>query len=53
MSLFQIVPCIHKIFSFEDLPEAYKCAAEGHLRGKIVIDMSLEKHSVDKATFLK
>ncbi|KAL0278488.1 UNVERIFIED_CONTAM: hypothetical protein PYX00_000304 [Menopon gallinae] len=36
----KILPCVHKIYSFDDVPNAYKHAAEGHLRGKIVIDMS-------------
>ncbi|XP_043277624.1 reticulon-4-interacting protein 1, mitochondrial [Venturia canescens] len=35
----QILPVIHKTYSFEDLPKAYERVAEGHLRGKHVIDM--------------
>ncbi|KAK0178199.1 hypothetical protein PV328_002173 [Microctonus aethiopoides] len=35
----QIVPVIDQVYDFQDLPQAYKKALDGHLRGKIVIDM--------------
>lgn len=34
----KINPVIHKVFKFDELPKAYECLQEGHLRGKIVID---------------
>ncbi|KAJ8960795.1 hypothetical protein NQ318_020091 [Aromia moschata] len=34
----KIQPVIHKAFGFEDLPAAFKALAQGHLRGKIVVD---------------
>ncbi|KAF5299960.1 hypothetical protein FQA39_LY11333 [Lamprigera yunnana] len=35
----QILPTIHKVFKFEQLPEAYKTLSDGHIRGKIVITL--------------
>jgi len=35
----QIIPTVHKVFKFNELPKAYEALAAGHLRGKIVIDM--------------
>ncbi|KAF2902857.1 hypothetical protein ILUMI_03332 [Ignelater luminosus] len=35
----QIIPTIHKVFKFEELPKAYEALAAGHLRGKIIINM--------------
>ncbi|CAH0560425.1 unnamed protein product [Brassicogethes aeneus] len=35
----QIKPVIHKEFKFENLPEAFKCVEEGHLRGKVVVSI--------------
>ncbi|KAL7298842.1 hypothetical protein TKK_0008581 [Trichogramma kaykai] len=35
----KIVPVVQEVFAFRELPEAYKKVQEGHLRGKIVIDM--------------
>lgn len=35
----KIVPVVKKTYSFEELPLAYDRMAQGHLRGKIVIDM--------------
>lgn len=35
----KVVPVVRKIYSFDDLPLAYDRVAQGHLRGKIVIDM--------------
>lgn len=37
--LLQIVPVVQEVYPFQDLPLAYKKASEGHLRGKLVIDM--------------
>ncbi|XP_057662001.1 reticulon-4-interacting protein 1, mitochondrial [Diorhabda carinulata] len=34
----KIKPIIHKKFSFDQLPEALQTVADGHLRGKVVID---------------
>ncbi|KAG5346359.1 RT4I1 protein, partial [Acromyrmex charruanus] len=35
----QIVPVIQQVYSFQDLPQAYERLKQGHLRGKLVIDM--------------
>ncbi|KAI4483680.1 hypothetical protein M0804_007940 [Polistes exclamans] len=35
----QIVPVVKQIYPFQDLPTAYERVTEGHLRGKLVIDM--------------
>ncbi|KAH0540056.1 reticulon-4-interacting protein 1, mitochondrial-like [Cotesia glomerata] len=35
----QLKPVLEEIYTFDKLPEAYKRVAEGHLRGKVVIDM--------------
>jgi len=35
----QIVPVIQQVYSFQDLPQAYERLRQGHLRGKLVIDM--------------
>lgn len=35
-----IVPTIHKVFKFEETPEAFKELAKGHARGKVVIDFT-------------
>ncbi|CAK9817971.1 Reticulon-4-interacting protein 1 homolog, mitochondrial [Anthophora quadrimaculata] len=35
----EIVPVVKKVYQFQDLPLAYERAAQGHLRGKLVIDM--------------
>ncbi|KAJ8673591.1 hypothetical protein QAD02_004853 [Eretmocerus hayati] len=35
----QIVPVVQEVFRFEELPQAYQRVSEGHLRGKVVIDM--------------
>lgn len=32
-----IRPIIHQEFCFDDLPDAFKCVSEGHLRGKVVM----------------
>ncbi|KAK4879336.1 hypothetical protein RN001_007482 [Aquatica leii] len=36
----KILPAIHKVFGFNDLPTAYKTLSDGHTRGKIVIEMN-------------
>lgn len=35
----QVVPVVKQIYPFQDLPAAYERVTQGHLRGKIVIDM--------------
>lgn len=35
----QIVPVVQQVYSFQDLPLAYKRMKEGHLRGKLVINI--------------
>ncbi|XP_012054771.1 PREDICTED: reticulon-4-interacting protein 1, mitochondrial [Atta cephalotes] len=35
----EIVPVIQQVYSFQDLPQAYERLRQGHLRGKLVIDM--------------
>ncbi|KAK2577735.1 hypothetical protein KPH14_000643, partial [Odynerus spinipes] len=35
----QVVPVVKQIYPFQDLPAAYERVAQGHLRGKLVIDM--------------
>ncbi|XP_020293895.1 reticulon-4-interacting protein 1, mitochondrial [Pseudomyrmex gracilis] len=35
----KIVPVVQQVYSFQDLPLAYKRMKEGHLRGKLVIDI--------------
>ncbi|XP_018352213.1 PREDICTED: reticulon-4-interacting protein 1, mitochondrial [Trachymyrmex septentrionalis] len=35
----EIVPVIQQVYSFQDLPQAYERLKQGHLRGKLVIDM--------------
>ncbi|XP_065347801.1 reticulon-4-interacting protein 1 homolog, mitochondrial-like [Cloeon dipterum] len=35
----KIQPQIHKVFKFSEIPSAFNCQQEGHLRGKIVIQM--------------
>ncbi|CAK9827719.1 Reticulon-4-interacting protein 1, mitochondrial [Anthophora retusa] len=35
----EIIPVVKKVYQFQDLPLAYERAAQGHLRGKLVIDM--------------
>ncbi|KAG7199587.1 hypothetical protein KM043_014193 [Ampulex compressa] len=35
----KIIPIVKKVYQFQDLPLAYERAAQGHLRGKLVIDM--------------
>ncbi|KAF7385313.1 hypothetical protein V1477_000809 [Vespula maculifrons] len=35
----QIVPVVKQIYPFQDLPAAYERVTQGHLRGKLVIDM--------------
>ncbi len=36
---FQIVPVMHSVYKFENLPDAYRALEEGHLRGKVVVNM--------------
>jgi len=36
---FQIVPIVQQVYPFQDLPEAYERMKQGHLRGKLIIDM--------------
>lgn len=35
-----MIPVVEKVFKYSDTPLAYKRVQEGHLRGKIVIDVS-------------
>lgn len=35
----QIVPVVQQVYPFQDLPQAYERVEQGHLRGKLVIDM--------------
>lgn len=35
----KIVPVVQQVYSFQDLPQAYERLRQGHLRGKLVIDM--------------
>lgn len=35
----QLVSVVKKVYPFQELPRAYERAAQGHLRGKLVIDM--------------
>ncbi|KOC64323.1 Reticulon-4-interacting protein 1, mitochondrial [Habropoda laboriosa] len=35
----EVVPVVKKVYKFQDLPLAYDRVAQGHLRGKLVIDM--------------
>lgn len=35
----QIVPVIQEVFPFDALPKAYERVGEGHLRGKVVVNM--------------
>lgn len=35
----KLVSVVKKVYPFQELPQAYKRAAQGHLRGKLVIDM--------------
>jgi D-arabinose 1-dehydrogenase-like Zn-dependent alcohol dehydrogenase len=42
ISVFQICPSIEKVFPFSDLPKSYERMKDGHLRGKIVINMNEE-----------
>ncbi|XP_017875624.1 reticulon-4-interacting protein 1, mitochondrial [Ceratina calcarata] len=35
----EVVPVVKKVYHFQDLPVAYERVAQGHLRGKLVIDM--------------
>ncbi|XP_033325971.1 NAD(P)H oxidoreductase RTN4IP1, mitochondrial isoform X2 [Megalopta genalis] len=35
----EVVPVVKKVYPFQELPVAYNRVAQGHLRGKIVIDM--------------
>lgn len=35
----QIKPCVEKVYTFQDLPLAYERISQGHLRGKIVIQV--------------
>lgn len=34
-----IKPVVKKVYDFQELPRAYQRVSEGHLRGKIIIDM--------------
>lgn len=36
----KLIPVVKKVYSFQDLPLAYERVAQGHLRGKLVIDMT-------------
>lgn len=36
----QVTPMIYKVFPFMELPKAYEALNQGHVRGKIVIDMN-------------
>ena len=33
-------PVIHKVFKMSDLDDAYNLQSSGHMRGKVVVDMS-------------
>ncbi|BFZ10254.1 hypothetical protein BsWGS_13293 [Bradybaena similaris] len=35
----KVKPIIHGVFPFSEVPAAFRCVNEGHLRGKVVIDM--------------
>ena len=35
----QVIPVVKKVYQFQDLPLAYDRVTQGHLRGKLVIDM--------------
>ncbi|KYN08499.1 Reticulon-4-interacting protein 1, mitochondrial [Cyphomyrmex costatus] len=35
----EIVPVVQQVYPFQDLPQAYERMRQGHLRGKLVIDM--------------
>ncbi|XP_011166443.2 reticulon-4-interacting protein 1, mitochondrial [Solenopsis invicta] len=35
----EIVPVVQQVYPFQDLPQAYERLKQGHLRGKLVIDM--------------
>ncbi|XP_011311536.1 reticulon-4-interacting protein 1, mitochondrial [Fopius arisanus] len=35
----KITPVVKKVYPFEELPRAYERATQGHLRGKLVIDL--------------
>ncbi|CAL7944110.1 unnamed protein product [Xylocopa violacea] len=35
----KMVPVVEKIYQFQDLPAAYDRVTQGHLRGKLIIDM--------------
>ncbi|XP_001600089.1 reticulon-4-interacting protein 1 homolog, mitochondrial [Nasonia vitripennis] len=35
----KIIPVVQEVFPFEELPKAYERVRDGHLRGKIVVDM--------------
>ncbi|CAG5134352.1 unnamed protein product [Candidula unifasciata] len=35
----QVRPVLHQVFPFSEVPAAFKQVSEGHLRGKVVIDM--------------
>lgn len=36
----KIIPVVKKVYQFQELPLAYDRVAQGHLRGKLVIDMT-------------
>ena len=36
----QLKPVIHKVFKMSNLDDAYNFQAGGHLRGKVVVDMT-------------
>ncbi|XP_034943991.1 reticulon-4-interacting protein 1, mitochondrial [Chelonus insularis] len=36
----QLIPVVEKIYSLEELPQAYQRVVDGHLRGKLVIEMN-------------
>lgn len=36
--MFQIIPVVEKVFTFEEMPKAYEKVLNGHARGKIVVD---------------
>lgn len=35
-----MIPTVEKVFKYSEAPLAYKRVQDGHLRGKIVIDIS-------------
>ncbi|XP_065347775.1 reticulon-4-interacting protein 1 homolog, mitochondrial-like [Cloeon dipterum] len=37
----KVKPLVHKKFKFSELPLAYKCQQEGHVRGKIIVEMDM------------